>query len=49
MSCLQEMLPSLSCFSFSYESRAMLRRLPPLNALKVFEAGGAEPELHASG
>src|SRR6267143_2929872 len=37
MACLQNM-PPLSCLSFSHESRAMLRRLPPLNALKAFEA-----------
>src|SRR5438309_9810028 len=37
MSCLQNM-PPLSCLSFSHESRAMLRRLPSLNALKAFEA-----------
>jgi LysR family glycine cleavage system transcriptional activator len=28
----------LACLSFSLESRTMLRRLPPLNALKTFEA-----------
>src|SRR5438445_7523459 len=37
MPCLRGM-PPLSCLSFSHESRAMLRRLPPLNALKAFEA-----------
>src|ERR1700716_424515 len=28
----------LSCLSCSHERRALLRRLPPLNALKAFEA-----------
>src|ERR1700746_477009 len=37
MPCLNSLF-SLSCLSFSHESRAMLRRLPPLNALKPFEA-----------
>src|SRR5712692_10616504 len=37
MPCLQS-VPSLSCLSYSHESRTMLRRLPPLNALKAFEA-----------
>src|SRR5216684_456265 len=31
-------MSSLSWLSYSHESRAMLRRLPPLNALKAFEA-----------
>src|SRR6202521_3005633 len=31
-------MSALSCLSFSHESCAMLRRLPPLNALKAFEA-----------
>src|SRR5258708_37760945 len=29
---------SLACLSFSHEDPSMLRRLPPLNALKAFEA-----------
>jgi LysR family glycine cleavage system transcriptional activator len=29
---------SLACLRFSHEVRAMLRKLPPLNALKAFEA-----------
>src|SRR5256885_16340328 len=34
----RQSIVSLSCPSFSHERRAMPRRLPPLNALKAFEA-----------
>jgi len=34
----QRMPYKLTCLSFSLERRTMLRRLPPLNALKTFEA-----------
>src|SRR2546421_6112931 len=34
----RQSIVSLSCPSFSHEGRAMPRRLPPLNALKAFEA-----------
>src|SRR3989454_9880118 len=35
--CLKSIV-SLPCLSFSHEGGSMLRRLPPLNALKAFEA-----------
>ena len=34
----QQSIVSLPCPSFSHDLRSMLRRLPPLNALKAFEA-----------
>src|SRR6202043_710408 len=52
--CLQSRRP-LPCLSFSHESRTMLRHLPPLNALKAFEAAArsesftrAAEELHVT-
>jgi LysR family glycine cleavage system transcriptional activator len=36
--CCQQSIVSLPCLNFSHEGPAMLRRLPPLNALKAFEA-----------
>src|ERR1700730_6045278 len=44
MPCRQSMF-SLPCLSFSHESRTMLRRLPPLNALKAFEAAARSESL----
>jgi LysR family glycine cleavage system transcriptional activator len=34
----RQSIVSLPCLSFSQEDPPMLRRLPPLNALKAFEA-----------
>src|SRR5881275_1246501 len=33
-----ERMRALPCLSFSHDGRTMLRRLPPLNAIKAFEA-----------
>src|SRR5262245_28193044 len=34
----QQSIVALTCLNFSHEDPSMLRRLPPLNALKAFEA-----------